>query len=685
MTALRPAPLNELGSGTFKLRTLSAIIMGICVSGHAYAETNNNAADGETVFDVVTVYGEKVERTIYDTGSSVNVFDEEQIASTPGATEIDDLIQLTPNVVDSGQGNNLPSVRGVDGSGPSIGGLAAFGGSMPRLNISVDGRSLGYSEAAYGPRSLWDMKQAEIYLGPQSYVQGRNASAGAIVLRSNDPTYDFETKVKASMGQQDYSQTAAVISAPIVDDQLAFRLSVDQQKRRSYADLTSYEPAGDPNRVEMTTARGKFLLEPANLPGFKTTLTIAHMDTRGPQSESQQTDITRAIYETESTSGIWDVSYEISDTLVFESNLIYTTLSYDRISDPAGFGGNRDVSSEGKEFQIEPLLRYHSTDGEISSLFGLRYFKSEDDDVYEQSGFETPMDGENRSLSAFAEVTYALTPSVDVVAAGRFEHENKQRYVAPGRFGLDYDETSNVFLPKLEVAYKPERDQTVGIRAAKGFNSGGGGVGFNNQTFVFSSYEYDNEYVWNYELFTRHSLLDNALELTSNVFYNDYDNFQVLETSSNGDVKITNVDEVSTYGVELGSRWFTRDDLELFASIGLLKTSYDDHANDSKELPRAPSLTANLGALYTFAENFEVSGNANYTGSYYSDVENSDNQEIDAYWVANAQVAYVFDHGRISLFASNLFDSQKDTYNFGGDDITKQAPRQIGGSVELYF
>lgn len=158
-----------------------------------------------------------------------------------------------------------------------------------------------------------------------------------------------------------------------------------------------------------------------------------------------------------------------------------------------------------------------------------------------------------------------------------------------------------------------------------------------------------------------------------------------METSSQGDVKVDNVDGAYTYGAELGSRWLTTSNLELLASLGLLKTSYKDHANDSKELARAPSLTASFGALYMFAENFELSGNANYTGEYFSDVENSANQSIDAYWVANAQVAYVFTNGRMSLFATNLFDSQKETFNFGGDDITKQAPRQIGGSVELYF
>lgn len=686
MYVLRPIFMNERGSGAFKLRMLSVIIMGACVSGQSFAETKNHKdiASDEGAIPVITVFGEKIERSIFDTGSSVAVFDEVSLDSTASTSEVNDLLELIPNIVNSG-GNNLPAIRGVDGSGPSIGGLAAFGGSTPRLNFSVDGRSLGYTEAAFGPLSLWDMQQVEVYLGPQSYVQGRNASAGAIVLKSNDPTYDFESHVKSSVGQGDFSQTAAVISAPIVADQLAFRLSVDQQKRNSYADLTSYERVGDPNRIEVTTARGKFLLEPSALPGLKTTLTIAHTDTLGPQSESEQGSDKRAIYKTKSTSGIWDVSYVISDRFVFENNLIYTDLSNDRFSDPDAFRGKKDVASEGKEFQIEPIVRFNSANGEISSLVGVRYFKLDSDDTYEESASSTPMKGKNRSLSGFAEMTYAVTKNVDVVAAGRFEREKKQRYINSTSYALDYDETSNVFLPKLEVAYKPDQAKTIGIRAAKGFSSGGAGLGFNGINFVgFTPYEYDNEYVWNYELFTRHRLVDDTLELTSNVFYNDFEDYQVLQTATNGDVKVDNVDEAKSYGAELGIRWMATSNLDIFASLGLLKTDFDAPSGENKELPRAPSLTTNLGALYTFYENVELSGNVNYMGDYYSDVENTENEKIDGYWVANAQLTYVFDNGSVSLFASNLFDSNEETYNFRGD-ITKQAPRQIGASVELYY
>ena len=114
----------------------------------------------------------------------------------PGAETVSDLMRMTANTVDIGIGNNLPTVRGVDGSGPSTGGAAFLSGTRPRLVLSLDGRPLTYNEQAYGPQSLWDMERVEIFRGPQSYIQGRNAIAGAIVMTSKDPDFDWESAFK---------------------------------------------------------------------------------------------------------------------------------------------------------------------------------------------------------------------------------------------------------------------------------------------------------------------------------------------------------------------------------------------------------------------------------------------------------------------------------------------------------
>ncbi|MGR2998345.1 TonB-dependent siderophore vulnibactin receptor VvuA [Vibrio vulnificus] len=689
MAALRPARTSVAEKKTFKLHALSAVVMGLCASGQAYAQTESTNSNKKEEMPVVVVIGEKTERTIYDTGSSVQVFDQETIDNTPGATEIDDLLQLIPNMVDSGQGNSMPTVRGIDGSGPSVGGLASFAGTSPRLNMSIDGRSLTYSEIAFGPRSLWDMQQVEVYLGPQSYIQGRNASAGAIVMKTNDPTHHFESAVKAGIGERNYSQTAAMISAPIIQDELAFRLSFDQQKRDSFVDLASYEPAGDAKKIEMNSVRGKLLYEPSALAGFKTTLGVSHMDSRGPQSESTNVvgnEAFRPVYETKSLSTAWDISWQLNEVLTFENNLVYSKFAYDRYTNPTP-RQKGDFTTEGKEFHVEPLLRYLSLDGRVNALVGARYYKSSQDDEYIDATSANPMSGSTKTQSAFAELTYALTQSIDVTVAGRYEKERVKRKVSDPRFKLDHDDTLSVFLPKFDIAFKPDMAQTFGFKVAKGYNAGGAGLAFNSIQFAgFSPYQFEDEYIWNYEFYTRHRL-GNSVELMTNTFYNDFDNMQMTQTLSNGDVLIANLDSAKTYGAEIGTRWYATDSLELFANLGLLGTEYKEASGDSKDLPRAPSMTGNLGVQYSFFDGFELSANAAYTGDYYSDRSNTAITTIDAYWVANAQLAYVFENGRATLFATNLFDSNKTTLYTSSNlnDQLKQQPRMIGASLQLNF
>ncbi|EIY9460045.1 TonB-dependent siderophore vulnibactin receptor VvuA [Vibrio vulnificus] len=689
MAALRPARTSVAEKKIFKLHALSAVVMGLCASGQAYAQTESTNSNKKEEMPVVVVIGEKTERTIYDTSSSVQVFDQETIDNTPGATEIDDLLQLIPNMVDSGQGNSMPTVRGIDGSGPSTGGLASFAGTSPRLNMSIDGRSLTYSEIAFGPRSLWDMQQVEVYLGPQSYIQGRNASAGAIVMKTNDPTHHFESAVKAGIGERNYSQTAAMISAPIIQDELAFRLSFDQQKRDSFVDLASYEPAGDAKKIEMNSVRGKLLYEPSALAGFKTTLGVSHMDSRGPQSESTNVvgnEAFRPVYETKSLSTAWDISWQLNEVLTFENNLVYSKFAYDRYTNPTP-RQKGDFTTEGKEFHVEPLLRYLSLDGRVNALVGARYYKSSQDDEYIDATSANPMSGSTKTQSAFAELTYALTQSIDVTVAGRYEKERVKRKVSDPRFKLDHDDTLSVFLPKFDIAFKPDMAQTFGFKVAKGYNAGGAGLAFNSIQFAgFSPYQFEDEYIWNYEFYTRHRL-GNSVELMTNTFYNDFDDMQMTQTLSNGDVLIANLDNAKTYGAEIGTRWYATDSLELFANLGLLGTEYKEASGDSKDLPRAPSMTGNLGGQYSFFDGFELSANAAYTGDYYSDRSNTAITKVDAYWVANAQLAYVFENGRATLFATNLFDSNKTTLYTSSnlnDQLTQQ-PRMIGASLQLNF
>src|SRR3546814_15009590 len=78
--------------------------------------------------------------------------------------------------------------------------------------MQVDGRPLGFNELIFGNASLWDVQQVEVFRGPQSTIQGRNSIAGAVVLKTNDPTYYTEGAAQFQGGELDERQGSAMRS-----------------------------------------------------------------------------------------------------------------------------------------------------------------------------------------------------------------------------------------------------------------------------------------------------------------------------------------------------------------------------------------------------------------------------------------------------------------------------------------
>lgn len=665
----------------------------------AQAVTGQNADPAAaTLFTLppITVTGEKVDRSIMDTSSSVEVFDTWRIDTTPNATEVRDVLALTPNVVNTGTGNDLPTVRGIDGSGPATGAVAFLAGSRPRLNLSVDGRSLTYNEQAFGPRSLWDVEKVEVYRGPQSLLQGRNSIAGAVIVDTKKPTNHWEGAVKAGVGEQEYRQAAAMLSGPIIDEQLSFRVAVDRQQRESFANLQSYAPVGDPRELETTTARAKLLVQPKGLPDVSSMFTVAYYDSRSPQNETLPTppghprfDPNRPVFETQSTSGIWDLSWKYSDTLTVENKLVYTHFTNDRLTAP----GLQSARIDANEISVEPLARFGRGSDRLRGMAGLRYFHGSQDEAVDNlppGPVSTyTFDDKTRTASGFAEVTYAVIPEVDVTVAGRYENELRDRVGgnATGTRTVAFEKTYSAFLPKLDVAWKPTESQTYGAKVARGFNAGGAGVTFTTG----NNYTYDAEYVWNYEVYTRHRLADDRVELTANLFYNDFDDYQVPFTVGPGDIEIRNAEKASSYGIEAGVRWRPVPEVEMFGSGGLLRgeieKAFAGFNIDGNHLPRAPKFTAAMGGTWMFADNFDLSGNVTYTGTYYSAVDNDQRGKINPHWLANAQIGYDFGSGRATLYVENLFNNDESMLVYNNDKTTPllQRPRMVGASVELKF
>ena len=208
----------------------------------------------------ITVTGEKVERSYLDTFSSVGIATQEDI-ETYGIDDLHDSFNTMANVrlFSSNRGNNGFQIRGVNSDGVSQPSSAA-----PTISVIIDGVTQSKEGLIRGSRGTWDVRQVEVLRGPQSTLQGRNALAGAVIVQTNDPTYETELNMKLLAGDLDRKEGAFTVSTPLIEDQLALRLS--GEVREQVTDI-AYTAAGNEPFAEDNYRgfRGKLLIEPKRI------------------------------------------------------------------------------------------------------------------------------------------------------------------------------------------------------------------------------------------------------------------------------------------------------------------------------------------------------------------------------------------------------------------------------------
>lgn len=660
------------------------------------------ATDEPELLSTVIVTAEKSGRSLLDTATSVSVLNARELERRAGLVTTRDLLENTPNISLVGTGNQAPTVRGVDGTGAAKGADAFFAGSRPRLNVQIDGRPASYNEITFGDSALWDVDHVEILRGAQSTLQGRNAIAGTIITRTKDPTYDFESALRVAGGNYDQRRYSGMVSGPIADDSVAFRLAADYMTKHTFVDgYESFPTVKDPGDFSALNVRGKLLIEPSSIEGLRTLITLNHSDYSGPQTEnvyrpfgSLHSEFAHEpVFEPTTTSLIADTSYVIDPRLTFESVLSGTDLGVKRKSDP----GQGIVDIDGHEYLFEPRLRMRG-EGRTSGVAGLYLYRSQQD---ESIDFPSPQAFDDRVTTAavFGEGTWPLTDTLDLVAGARYEQEKHERHGGDQTLvRIDLDETYRAFLPKLGLAWHVQDDTTLGVMVLRGYNGGGAGFSFDERSGIFTNYQYDPEYVTSVELYARRQALDGRLGLTANVFYSDYRDMQLsydLTPTDPSDYSfvVRNADRAKSYGAELGADWAIGSGFGAYGSVGLLHsriTKYPNSGFQGNDQPFSPDFTAAGGLTYRGPSGFEASFSGRYSSAYYSDLDNQPRGHVGPYFVANAQVGYRFSRVRLYGSVANLFDSDEPLAVYSGTTAAEDVadivrPRSYWVGAEMSF
>lgn len=299
----------------------------------AAAENSETGSDNDII-----VTAERTNRSLNDTATSVAVITGEQADRLPGVLSTYDLIERIPNVVATRQSNGAPAIRGIDGAGPATAANAFFAGTRPRLNFQIDGRTLTFNEAIYLDAGVWDMQQIEVYRGPQSTLQGRNAIGGVIAIKTADPTFEWSGKARGLIGEDKTWQASGAIGGPLLGKSVAFRVAADYRREESFIDLIPYAELRHPERMKAMNFRGKLLIQPEGAPDFRSLWTVSYSDGYAPQTLSVRRPFANEVintnrtprFRTRATVGISDTSWQVTDDIGLSAFLTATDFRVNR-------------------------------------------------------------------------------------------------------------------------------------------------------------------------------------------------------------------------------------------------------------------------------------------------------------------------------------------------------------------
>jgi len=210
---------------TLKL-TVAAFALAGMTNVTAIAQDQGGDEDSEARLGTVTVTAQKREQNVQDVPISISAYSGEFLEES-GAQTLQDIALYSPNFM-------LPSSSQLTNARIQIRGVGAPGnaGIEPSVGVFID--------EVYYPRpgsilgNLLDVQTVEVLRGPQGTLFGRNTAAGALNIRTKDPSLDGNSgRLSIGAGSFDAYNGSAVFNG-VLSDTVAVRLAGQYSERGGY-------------------------------------------------------------------------------------------------------------------------------------------------------------------------------------------------------------------------------------------------------------------------------------------------------------------------------------------------------------------------------------------------------------------------------------------------------------------
>lgn len=749
----------------FAKRALRIALLSSCSllgAEQAFAQAENPAA-----IDEIVVTAQKREQRLKDVPISIAAFTGSNIEAQ-NFTDFERLSTRTPGFFVQQQTDSSASfvMRGIE---------AGNAGAVAEPSISFFLNDVDTSRSRGMLKELFDIERVEVAKGPQGTLYGRGSQIGAVAVytRKADPTA-FAWSMEGQAGNYSLYSLTGVVNAPIIEDTLALRLSARRREREGYAD--NIAGGKKLNDDDLWAARASLRWVPSD--DLTLDLVIDH------QADNDGAAMTKAIniaspggdfspfsdagqnrygppQRRRQTGATLLADWDVAEGWSVQSISAWRKVDFKESWDPDGttyeFLIGRNLADDQRILSQEFRLSYDQG-GRFRTAFGASYYN---DKTYNQSEFvineqlllagfpkstkpvtQFPVPGTNLLLpvtkgvstlssvrnardswSAYANVSYELTPAITLDAGARYTYDDATvrnsslvttidgvRPIAmpnglSNSLGQEFTNsaTYQMVQPRAAITWKMTDAVNLYAGVSRGLKAGYPQTTFGapvagKPTPVFG--EVKTEEVLNYEIGAKGLLGDN-IYFEAAAFTYDYNDFQTRAVDLT--LGVVNAGKASAYGVEMNGAWKVTPELTLSGAYAYLHTQYDEFFEvvSGKLIDRsgnvfrmAPTHTASISADYRAPISSDwdgfVSANYAWRSKYFLNNDNLDTEMQKAFGLVDLRLGVERENGLlVEAYAENLLNQDwvRDVGNagkfFGVPTSVRASPRMVGLRVRI--
>ncbi|MCD9032789.1 TonB-dependent receptor [Luteimonas sp. Y-2-2-4F] len=593
----RPVPLRSRSRTRRSLaRTplAAGILAGLIAAGPLHAQTaqpdapdapqaaaRDGQRDAVELSSVIVTARKRDERQI-DVPIALSAVTGEQIDAM-GLLNVVDVLNSTAGAssIDTGGGFTQVQIRGVSSS---LGGNdnGYYLDEIPFTGVSVPW---------YPDARSFDIDRVEVLKGPQGTLFGEGSMGGTVRIITRKPDFNYfnagvELSAGTTEGGGDSWGGKAYVNVPLVEDTLALRVAVSDEKLGGWIDDNT---TGDRDINEQRVKTGRFKLRFAPTERWNMDLSYWKYDSDAPGGGNSSLDdlSTNSYY---SNVDEWDVSSFVT-TYDFDGSQLFYSFADANLE----YGNDGMLNPTTSYLSLIEIgvrtqeLRWSST-GERALDWTVGYYlrEAERNDSSSIGGLAPSASSQtNDAYALFGEVTYKLpNPAWAVTAGLRYFKDDVDAISISSDRVSTLNATFDSWNPRLSLSYKPQEDTTLYVSAARGFRSGQlqpiTSILLAEQAGIELPSTIDPDSIMTYEFGAKSLLLDGKVMLEGAIFYSDWKDVAVRVPITDTINGLANSDGTENKGVEANIVYTPNRALTLQIGGSLIDATY------SEDVPGTP-------------------------------------------------------------------------------------------------